>query len=44
MSEADARNALYDAGVSRPRSGVSQREYDAEFNTAWHSALTKAGA
>jgi hypothetical protein len=44
VSEVDARDALYDAGASRPRNGVSQRAYDSEFNAAWRSALTKAGA
>lgn len=43
VSETDARDALYDAGANRPRSGVSQRAYDSEFNAAWRSALTKAG-
>lgn len=43
ITEDDARSAVYDAGSSRPRSGVSQRAYDSEFTAAWRSALTKAG-
>lgn len=43
VSEIDARDALYEAGANRPRSGVSQRAYESEFTTAWRTALAKAG-
>lgn len=44
VSETDARNELYDAGANRPRDGQGQRDFEAEFRTAWRSALTKLGA
>jgi hypothetical protein len=43
VSEIDARDAMFDAGASRPRNSVSQRGYDQEFHAAWRSALAKAG-
>jgi hypothetical protein len=44
VSETDARNELYDAGVNRPRDAAGQRAFESEFKTAWQSALIKAGA
>jgi hypothetical protein len=43
VSETDAYNDLYDAGVNRPRDAAGQRAFESEFKTAWRSALVKAG-
>ena len=43
VSETDARNELYNAGANRPRDSQGQRDFEAEFPTAWRTALSNAG-
>lgn len=43
VTEDDARTAVYDAGVNRPRDAAGQRGYNGEFSAAWRTALTEVG-